>query len=113
MSARDITPENLPKWLAYYARHRAAATQVGEALARCEHGHYNCSPIYNGTCGAAAIGAYDCFHYRGALVEVRWTPYGWQHRIDNRDDPRGWSGEWNCKEEADSDAGERIDLAHS
>jgi hypothetical protein len=50
MSAKDIKPENLRQWLNYARRKREQAIAIGSALGRCEHGHYDCSPIWNGTC---------------------------------------------------------------
>lgn len=48
MSAREIVSENIPHWLAYVARQRAAAGDWGISL--CERGHDDCSPVWNGTC---------------------------------------------------------------
>jgi hypothetical protein len=48
MSAKDIKPENIDRWLAYAQRARDKAGRF--SLGLCEHGHYDCAPVWNGTC---------------------------------------------------------------
>jgi len=50
MSAKDIKPENLPRWLDYAKRKREQANNTHSQLGTCEHGHWDCSPVWNGTC---------------------------------------------------------------
>ena len=115
MSARDLKPENRHKWLAYFAQVAAQNARCHADMPPCEHGHPRCAVVWRGTCGAQVVGAYDRFTYRGVLVEVRWTLDGWQHRINDDDDPDAWvgSGTWFSRRQCESDAGERIDLANT
>jgi hypothetical protein len=50
MSARDIKPENVYAWLQYAQRKRDQAIGLGTDLGLCEHRHYDCAPVWNGTC---------------------------------------------------------------
>jgi hypothetical protein len=50
MSAKDIKPENIQRWLQYARRKRQQAGP--RDLGLCERGHYDCAPVWNGTCVA-------------------------------------------------------------
>lgn len=114
MSARDLKPEDKPKYLIFFARVYARNLACHASMPPCEHGHPECAAVWQGTCGAEVIGAYDRFIYRGHLVEIRWTLAGWQHNINGETWESDWDGpSFDSKREAESDAGERIDLAQS
>lgn len=50
MSASDIKPENRAPWLQYVSDKREQEGERG--IAKCERGHEDCSPVWNGTaCG--------------------------------------------------------------